>query len=124
MDKYLLVGLGGFLGANARYLLGGWVADRLGPSFPYGTFVINVTGSFVIGLFLSLITERFTTPPGLRLFFAIGFLGAYTTFSTFTYESLALVGSRAYLAAAANVIGSVVVGLIAVALGAAVGRAL
>ena len=124
MDRYLLIGLGGFLGANARYLLGGWVADRLGPSFPYGTLVINVTGSFVIGLFLSLITERFHAPPGLRLFFAIGFLGAYTTFSTFTYESLALFEARAYVAASANVIGSVVIGLIAVAVGVVVGRAL
>lgn len=124
MDKYLLIGLGGFLGANARYLLGGWVADRLSPSFPYGTLVINATGSFVIGLFLSLITERFQAPPGLRLFFAIGFLGAYTTFSTFTYESLSLFEARAYAAAATNVIGSVVIGLVAVALGAALGRAL
>ena len=124
MDRYLLIGLGGFLGANARYLLGGWVADRLGPSFPYGTLAINATGSFVIGLFLSLITDRFQAPPGLRLFFAIGFLGAYTTFSTFTYESLALLEVRAYGAAAANVVGSVAVGLIAVGLGAALGRAL
>lgn len=124
MDKYLLIGFGGFLGANARYLLGGWVAERLGPSFPYGTFVINVTGSLVIGLFLSLITERFSAPPGLRLFFAIGFLGAYTTFSTFTFESLALFEARAYAAALANVFGSVAVGLFAVGLGAAIGRAL
>jgi fluoride exporter len=124
VDKYLLIGFGGFLGANARYLFGGWVADRLGPSFPYGTLAINATGSFVIGLFLSLITERFSAPPGLRLLFAIGFLGAYTTFSSFTYESLALLESRAFAAAAANVIGSVVIGLVAVALGAAIGRAL
>ena len=124
MDRYLLIGLGGFLGANARYLLGGWVADRLGPSFPYGTLVVNATGSFVIGLFLALVTDRFQAPPGLRLFFAIGFLGAYTTFSTFTYESLALFGTRAYAAAAANVVGSVAIGLVAVGLGAALGRAL
>ncbi len=124
MDKYLMIGLGGFLGANARYLLGGWVADRLGPSFPYGTLVINVTGSLLIGLFLSLISERFVSPPSVRLFFAIGFLGAYTTFSTFTYESMALFEARAYVAAVANVFGSVVVGLLAVALGAAIGRAI
>jgi CrcB protein len=124
MDRFLLIGLGGFLGANARYLIGGWVADRLSPSFPYGTLVINVSGSFVIGLFLALITERFSAPAGLRLFFAIGFLGAYTTFSTFSFESLALIQDRAYLAAAANVVGSVVLSLLAVTVGAVIGRAI
>jgi len=122
VEKFILIGLGGFLGANARYLLGGWVADRLGPGFPYGTFVINATGSFAIGLFMALVTDRFSAPPGLRLFFAIGFVGAYTTFSTFTYESVALLEARAYAAAAANLIGSVAIGLLAVVLGAAVGR--
>jgi CrcB protein len=121
---YLLVGLGGFVGAIARYAVGGWVAERLGPTFPYGTLAINVTGSLAIGLFLALTTERFAAPPTLRLFFAIGFLGAYTTFSTFSYESLALLESRAYLAAAANVGFSVVLSLVAVVLGSALGRAL
>lgn len=120
--KYLIIGVGGFLGANARYLVGGWVADWLGATFPYGTALINVTGSFIIGLFLTLITERFIAPPSARLFFAVGFLGAYTTFSTFTFESLTLIQSRAYLAALIYVAGSVILGLTAVTLGIIVGR--
>jgi CrcB protein len=68
---------------------------RYGTRFPYGTLVINVTGSFILGFFLTLITERIVVHPYWRLFFAIGFLGAYTTFSTFTFESLALVQGRA-----------------------------
>src|SRR5262249_50937923 len=79
------VGLGGFLGANARYWLGGWVAERWGTDFPWATFVINISGSFILGLFMTLITERYAFPhaPTLRLVVAIGFVGAYTTFSTF-----------------------------------------
>ncbi len=118
----LIVGLGGFLGANARYLIGGWAAERFGVAFPYGTFLINLSGSFFIGLFLTLVTERFVVHPSARLFFAIGFLGAYTTFSTFTFETLALLQSRAYLFAAANLLGSMLLGLVAVTLGVVVGR--
>jgi CrcB protein len=124
VTKYLIIGIGGFLGANFRYLVGGWVADWLGSDFPYGTLIINVSGSFIIGMFLTLITDRFAAPPNLRLFFAIGFLGAYTTFSTFSFESLALIQSRAYLAAAVNVVGSTVLGLLAVAAGVVLGRLL
>jgi fluoride exporter len=120
--KYVIIGMGGFLGANFRYLVGGWASDWLGSTFPYGTLLINVSGSFVIGLFLTLITERFDAPPDLRLFFAMGFLGAYTTFSTLSYESLALIQTRAYLAAAANLAGSVLLGMVAVALGVVLGR--
>lgn len=122
--NYLIIGLGGFLGANARYLVGGWAADRFGAAFPYGTMLINVSGSFVIGLFLTAITERFVAPPSLRLFFAIGFLGAYTTFSTFSFESLALIQERSYLAAAANMVGSVALSVLAVTLGVLIGRIL
>ncbi len=122
VTNFLLIGAGGFLGANCRYLVGGWVADWLGPTFPFGTLVINVSGSFVIGLFLTLITERISAPPELRLFFAIGFLGAYTTFSTYTFESLALIQAGAYLAAAANLLGSMGLGMVAVMLGAILGR--
>lgn len=124
MTKYLIIGLGGFLGANCRYLVGGWVAERFGSTFPYGTLLINVSGSFVIGLFLTLITERFIAPPSARLFFVIGFLGAYTTFSTFSFETLALIEARSYLAATVNLVGSVALGMLAVVLGAAIGRLL
>ncbi len=124
MSKYLIIGLGGFLGANARYLVGGWIAERFGSSFPYGTLVINVSGSFLIGLIMTLIVDRFSAPPSARLFLAIGFLGAYTTFSTFSFESLALIQERAYLAAGANLLANVLLGLGAVVLGVIIGRIL
>jgi CrcB protein len=120
--KYLIVGLGGFLGANARYILGGWVAERFGMSFPYGTLVINVTGSLVLGFFLALTAERLVVHPNWRLFFAIGFLGAYTTFSTFSYESVALRHDRSWLLGVTNLAGSVLLGLIAVVAGIALAR--
>lgn len=120
--KALWVGLGGFLGANARFWLGGWVAQRYGTQFPWGTFVINVTGSFILGLFIVLVTERIIVPPYWRLLFAIGFVGAYTTFSTFEYETLALAEGGALLRAVANVILSVLAGFLAVWLGAKLAR--
>ena len=123
IQQILVVGVGGFFGANARFLVASWAAERLGPTFPYGTLLINVTGSFVIGLFLTIVTERVVAPPGLRLFFATGFLGAYTTFSTFTYESLALIQAGAYRAAALNLAGSLALGMLGVAFGVLVGRA-
>jgi len=120
----LWVGAGGFLGANARYLLGGWIADRWGTAFPLGTFVINITGSFVLGLFLAFAEERSWLSPDYRLAFAIGFVGAYTTFSTFSYETIRLLQDGAYGFAAANVIGSVVLGIISAFAGFALGAAL
>ncbi|HXH08160.1 MAG TPA: fluoride efflux transporter CrcB [Alphaproteobacteria bacterium] len=121
---YLIIGIGGFLGANARYLLGGWIAERYGTSFPYGTMVINVSGSFVIGFFLVLISDRFIIHPNWRLFFAIGFLGAYTTFSTFSFETFALVQQRSFFLAVANMAGSVVFGQLAVVAGMLLARLL
>jgi CrcB protein len=121
---YLLIGIGGFLGANARYLVGGWIAERYGTSFPYGTLIINVSGSFMLGFFLVIISERLLAHPNWRLFFAIGFLGAYTTFSTFSFESLALIQERSYLLALTNMVGSVVLGLIAALGGMAIARLL
>ena len=119
---YLLVGLGGFLGANARYLVANWIGMRYGTSFPYGTLVINVSGSFVIGLFLVLVTERFLVHPNWRLFFSVGFLGAYTTFSTFSFESLALIENGFWLLSLLNIVGSVVMGLIATLSGVIIAR--
>ncbi len=123
MIAILWVGLGGFLGANARYLLGGWIAARMGTLFPYGTFVINITGSFILGFFLAFIQDRLWIHPSARLLFSIGFVGAYTTFSTFTYETIALVQNGQLLLAAINCVGSVVAGLVAVFAGIVLGRA-
>ena len=120
----LWVGLGGFIGANARYLVGYWAAQRYGTAFPWGTFLINVSGSFILGLFTTLVTERFSAPPQLRLLIAIGFVGAYTTFSTFEYETLQLAGSGSLLRAFANAGGSLVAGFLAVWIGARLARLL
>jgi CrcB protein len=119
LQRALWVGLGGFLGANARYWLGGWIQDRFGSGFPWSTFVINVSGSFVLGLFMVLVTERLTVPraPVLRLVVAIGFVGAYTTFSTFEWETLSLVSAGAWLRGFGNALGSLVAGFLAVWLG-------
>jgi CrcB protein len=117
----LLVALGGGIGSAARYLVGGWVASRFGPAFPYGTFAINVTGSFVIGVFLAFAQQRVSLSPYWRLFFAVGFVGGYTTFSTFEYEAVRLLQDREMLLASAYLVGSVVAGGIAVVAGIALG---
>jgi fluoride exporter len=119
--KCLVVGIGGFIGANARYLLGMWVQNRWGASFPYGTFVINITGSFILGLFAAL-TLKYAWNDQWRLLIAVGFVGAYTTFSTFEYESLMLVSEGAWGRALVNIFGSVVLGFVAAMLGVFVAR--
>jgi CrcB protein len=121
---YLVVGLGGFLGANARYLVAEWIGGRYGTSFPYGTLVINVSGSFVIGLFLVYITERLRVDSHWRLFFSVGFLGAYTTFSTFSFESLVLLQQGFWGLGLVNILGSVLLGLLATLAGMALARLL
>jgi len=120
---YVLISLGAVLGANLRFLVGGWVADRFGAAFPYGTLVINITGSFLIGLVLTLAADRIV-PPWVRTTVAIGFLGSYTTFSTFSYETLALIQDGAILKAVLNIGVSVAVALVGVFAGAALARAL
>ncbi len=121
VNKILLVGTGGFVGAAARYLVGNWVAQRWGAAFPYGTFVINVTGSFILAFF-STLAIRLGWADGWRLLVAVGFVGAYTTFSTFEYETLKLVvETHRVEAAGVNIVGSVVFGLGAAWLGVVAG---
>lgn len=124
MGAILWVGLGGFLGANARYLLGGVIAERWGAIFPWATFVINITGCFILGVFGAFAAERPWVNPNWRLLFAVGFVGAYTTFSTFSYESIQLMRSGEMLLATANIAGSVVAGTIATILGIMLGAAI
>ena len=88
MTKYLWVALGGALGTLARYTISVWLYERLGTRFPFGTFVINVTGCFLIGLSLSVLDAHVELSPAWRLAIPTGFIGAYTTFSTFEYETL------------------------------------
>ncbi|HVG28311.1 MAG TPA: fluoride efflux transporter CrcB [Pyrinomonadaceae bacterium] len=120
--KYLAVAAGGALGAAARYFLGGTILSRVAPPFPLATFVINVTGSFVLGFFLTAVSERAQFGPHLRLAVAVGFVGAYTTFSTFEYETLRLVEERGFVPALLNVLLSVAVGFAAVWGGVALAR--
>jgi CrcB protein len=120
----ILIGLGGFAGAISRYMIDGFVTDRTAGAFPWGTFVVNATGSFVLGLLFAMTTERAVFPAEIRGPVMIGFIGAYTTFSTYMLESWGLVESGSYGAAIANLGGSMVVGLVAVAAGLAIGRAI
>ena len=110
----LLVAGGGAVGAALRYLIGGWVVSRLGPDFPWGTFIVNISGCLLIGAVLGLV-EHGALSGGARLFLAVGVLGGYTTFSTFGYE---------LLAAASNAFGQLALGLVAVYLGLAAARIL
>jgi CrcB protein len=120
--RYLVVGTGGFLGAIARYAVGVYFDTFWRRDFPMATFVINVSGCFILGLFLTLATERLAVDPRLRLFVATGFVGAYTTFSTFEYETQRLTTSGALGWAIVNVLTSVLAGFAAVQLGVFLGR--
>ena len=120
--EYLWVGLGGFLGANARYALGLWIVGRLGAGFPFQTLLVNVSGSFVIGVLLVLLTERLAVDPAWRLLLVVGFLGGYTTFSSYTFEALALAEAGQWSAAVWYVLGSNGLGLVATYLGMVLAR--
>ncbi len=123
--RTLLIGAAGFLGAIGRYHVEGLIGRRpVGSSFPWGTLVVNVSGCFVLGLVATLLTDRFLPHPHLRTALTVGFLGAYTTFSTFAYETLRLAEEGAGGLAALNVGLSVIVGLLAAWAGVVLGRAL
>lgn len=124
MQNYLIIGLGGFLGATVRYAVSLWIGQRWGRTFPLGTFFINVSGSFLIALVMSLATERMMINPQWRLFLAVGFLGAYTTFSTFEYETGSLLRDGEWMVAMLNVIMSVVAGFLALKIGEVVAKSI
>lgn len=107
------IGLGAVFGANARYAVSQVVANRMGTEFPYGTLLINVTGSLVIGFLLTLLTEQFLVSPHWRMLLVVGFLGSYTTFSSYTWEALSLVERGEWSPALVYVLGSNVAGLVA-----------
>jgi CrcB protein len=119
LDRYIMVMLGGATGSLTRYMLGTAIMARAGGRFPLGTVVINITGSFLIGLLMTLFTERLDPHPNVRLLLVTGFLGGYTTFSSFEWETLGLVQDGSQWLGLVNVVGSVLFGYIAVWLGAA-----
>ena len=119
----LYVALGGAIGAAARYLAGLWIAAHLGAAFRWGTFFVNVTGSFLIGIVLVLV-EGGTLPAEARLFLAVGILGGYITFSSFSYETLQLLNGGDVVPVLFNTLGQLLIGLLAVYLGVVVARTL
>jgi fluoride exporter len=124
MVNIFIIGIGGFLGAISRYGVALWIGQRWGRNFPLGTFVINVSGSFLIGLLMSLFTERFMVNPQWRLMLVVGFLGAYTTFSTFEYETGTLMKDGEWLIAGLNVVLSVFAGFVALKLGEVIAKSI
>ena len=111
--SYLLVALGGAFGATARYVVAGLVHRATSPFFPWGTFIVNVTGCFVFGLVAGLGDARGVITPNLRAFVLVGILGGYTTFSSFTFETMSLARGGQIPHALANVLGQVTLGLLA-----------
>ena len=119
-----LIALGGAGGAVSRYLVDTLVSERVGAEFPWGTFVVNMTGSFVLGVLFALAVERDVLPSDIRLPVMTGFVGAYTTFSTLMLETWRLAETGSTVAAVANIVGSVAVGLTVMAGGLVVGKAI
>jgi len=120
--RYLLILFGGGVGSLARYAAGLAITMRFGSRFPLGTMVVNITGSFLIGLLMTLLTEHFQPHPYWRLALVVGFLGGYTTFSSFEWETFSTIRDGGFWIGLANVAGSVVFGYAAVWLGALLGR--
>jgi CrcB protein len=121
---YVLVAVFGAAGAVSRYWLDGRVSDVTHGQFPWGTFMINVAGAFLLGLLVALTTERLLPHPNWRVALGIGFLGSFTTFSTYTYETVKLAEDGAVGLALLNSIGMLALGIAAAALGLALGRTL
>ena len=118
---YVWVALGGAVGAASRFAVAQWTGARWGWTFPWGTLAVNLTGSLAIGLVMTLLLAR-GADPTYRLLLVTGFLGGYTTFSAFSFETLSLLEARRWDAAALYVAGSVVLGLLATALGLGLAR--
>lgn len=116
------IALGGALGALTRYELGLWISNKWNQGFPIHTFLINITGAFLLGFLNILFMERMTVSPLWRLGIGVGFLGAYTTFSTFGFETIVLLEGGSYATAAAYTLLSIVIGFAGVALGMGLAR--
>jgi CrcB protein len=124
LQKYLLIAFGGALGSMARYWVGTAVANRMGTKFPYGTFVINITACVIIGFSLTVLAKRADLNPAWRLLVPVGFIGAYSTFSTYEWETLSTIRTGAFLLAALYAVSSLILGLAAVWAGSVVAEIL
>ena len=122
MRTLVAVMVAGAVGAAARYGVDGLVSSRTGGQLPWGTFAVNISGCLIIGFLSTALTERFTIDPSLRMGLTVGFVGAYTTFSTWVFESAQLAQTGSLMIAALNVAGSVIAGWLAVLAGDALGR--
>ena len=119
-----MIAVGGAAGAIARYQVAASIQSRIPSTFPWGTFVVNVSGCLIMGFAMAVLAQKLSADQNWRFFLPIGFIGAYTTFSTFEFETYRAMADGAWLAAGGNVVGSVVVGYIALWLGTLLGRLL
>jgi fluoride exporter len=124
LQKYFFIALGGSLGSLARYWVGSTVAGRMGTRFPFGTFVINITACIIIGFSLAFLARRTELNPAWRFLVPVGFIGAYSTFSTFEWETYSNLQSGAFLIAGLYVILSLLLGLVGVWFGVLIARAI
>jgi len=124
VQNVLLISLGAVIGANLRYFVGQYVSRLIPSSFPYGTLVINITASFILGFFLIWTTERVLADPRWRIFVAVGFCATYSTYSSYAFETFALFEKGQMLSALVNILATNVVCFVAVVLGAVLARVL
>ncbi len=124
METIMLIGIGGFIGANVRYWLSLWAAETFGSRFPWGTLIINVTGSLVLAVLVAYAFNHTTLDPRIRLFLAVGFCGAYTTFSTYAVESVVLLQAGNWMAGLGNILVTNLICIISVVAGLALGSRL
>jgi CrcB protein len=124
LTSFLWIGAGAVLGANARYLVGLWAGGRFGVGFPYGTLLVNLTGSLILGFVIAMVSGRLSIPAEVRLFLAVGFLGSYTTFSSFSVESVMLLGGDSIWLGLVNILANNLGALACALLGVLLARAI
>ncbi|EIW18928.1 MULTISPECIES: fluoride efflux transporter CrcB [Pelosinus] len=122
MLRIIAVAVGGSIGATARYLVSLWASERFGADFPYGTLIVNVAGCFIIGIFMTLTTERFIVNPYWRLLVTVGFVGGLTTFSSFSYETFRVLEDSNVIIALYNIGLNLLLGFAATWIGIGVAR--
>lgn len=122
--QVVLVAIGGAIGAAARYIISNWAANKMGTAFPYGTMVVNIGGCFIIGLFMTLATDRYIIQSHWRMLIAVGFLGGFTTFSSFSYETVMLMRNTGLFFGIENIFVNLIFGMAATWAGILIARQL